>query len=560
MKLLLRVISVQLNVSYGISALKYRFAREKKKLLGPAVIGIFVIWGLGTLLFVYSMFLSTVFSTAVALGQPETVLVVSFAAGQIFVLVFGLLYMMSSLYYSTDISILVPLPLKPYQVLSGKFAVVLVNEYLTLLPILLPAVIIFGTGTGQGFLYWVKSLIVILFSPVFPLVIDSLFIMLLMRFINLRKRKDMLAVIGGLLGTALALGINFFINRFFSGNQQEFINNLLSGRMNLPEEIGKRFPPAAWASFAAAEPGLKGLGYLLLFTAVSAVLFIVLMKLGNLLFYKSLLAGQEVTQKRKISVPEGRRTGRVRTRSPIMAVFIREWKLLVRTPVYMINGLTGSLIGPFILAFVMLSQGRTDEFDGFLMFLRTPGNSIYVTLGALALMLFTAGMNMVPPTAISREGGTFWLSKAIPVTARDQVAGKLLQGISVSALGVLASGIVLLFFFKIPAVNVVLSVVPGLMGTAVLSAAGLMTDVLNPKLDWSTPQQAMKQNINGLLGMLETLVFMAILGAVSAVLLIFDTPHLLLVAVLCIVILVLMYLSIALLFNAAEKSYNKIEA
>jgi ABC-2 type transport system permease protein len=560
MRILLRVISVQLNINFGISALKYRFAREKKKLLGPAVIGIFILWGLGTLLFVYSMFLLAMFSSAVALGQPEMVLVASFTAGQLFVLAFGLLYIMGSLYYSTDMGILVPLPLKPYQVLGGKFAVVMVNEYLTLLPILLPAVIIYGTGTGQGFFYWVKGLFVILLSPVFPLVIDSLFIMLLMRFINLRKRKDMLAVVGGLLGIVFALGINFFINRFFSGNQQEYINNFLSGRINLAEEIGRRFPPAAWASSAIAEPGLKGLGYLLLFAAVSAVLFLVLMRLGNLLFYKSLLAGQEVTQKRRLSVSGRRRTGHVRARSPIMAVFIKEWKLLMRTPVYMINGLTGSLIGPFILVFVMLSQRNADEFNKFFLILRAPGYSIYVTLGALALMLFTAGMNTVPSTAVSREGSTFWISKAVPVTAREQAAGKLLQSLSVSALGVLTSGMVLLIFLQLPVINVVLSTILGLMGSAVLSALGLMTDVFKPKLDWSTPQQAMKQNINALLGMLETIVFMLLLGAVSAVLLIMGTPYLLLLAILCIVILVLMYLSITLLFKAAEKSYNKIEA
>jgi ABC-2 type transport system permease protein len=200
MKTFLTLVKTGLNVNFGISALKYQFTVEKRKRWEPILVGISILIGLGTLLSLYILLLNSIYAVGVQINQPEIVLTISIIFAQFIVMFFGIFYIMSTFYFSKDINILVPLPLKPYEVLGSKFIVVIVNEYLTILPMLLPAVIIYGTGTGQGLFYWLKSLIVILISPIIPLNISAIFIIILMRFINFRKSRDVLAVIGGLLG------------------------------------------------------------------------------------------------------------------------------------------------------------------------------------------------------------------------------------------------------------------------------------------------------------------------------------------------------------------------
>jgi len=87
-------------------------------------------------------------------------------AGQLFVIIFGLYYVLSALYFSRDVEILVPLPLEPLQVMLSKFAVILVNEYLTLVPLVLPLFIYYGILANAGPGYWRNALAVYLLLPV----------------------------------------------------------------------------------------------------------------------------------------------------------------------------------------------------------------------------------------------------------------------------------------------------------------------------------------------------------------------------------------------------------
>lgn len=240
MRTLLTLVKTGLNVNFGISALKYRFTVEKRKRWEPILIGVSILIGLGTLLALYILILNSIYIVGVQLNQPEIVLTLSIIFTQFIVMFFGIFYIMSAFYFSKDINILLPLPLKPYEVLGSKLIVVIINEYLTILPMLLPAVIIYGMGTNQGLFYWLKSFIVILLIPVIPLNISTIFIMILMRFINFRKSRDVLAVIGGLLGLFLGLSINLLVQRMPQGNEEEFIKNIITkqyGMINYMENF-----------------------------------------------------------------------------------------------------------------------------------------------------------------------------------------------------------------------------------------------------------------------------------------------------------------------------------
>ncbi len=559
MNRMLSLVKTQLNMNFGISALKYRFTKEKKKRWEPILIGVAILLGVGPLLAFYVLGMTGIFAVGVALNQPEIVLTITFMLSQMVVLFFGMFYIIGNFYFSHDIETLVPLPLKPYEVVGSKFLVVMVNEYITVLPILLPPLFIYGIGTGQGLFYWLKGFLLILAAPVMPLILGAVFIMLLMRVVNLKRNKDLFAIIGGFAGVLLALGVNFFVQRIPKTAGQDYFQNLLESNMGMIREIGRRFPPSIWATRGLADNGLLGFGYFALFIGVSLLLFAALLWLGNLVFYKALLAGQEVSRKRKVPTAREAELLYQKVSSPVSAIIKREWKLLLRTPVYVINGLTGAFIGPFMLLVLLFAQGSSESME-ISKAIGEPAYALYVALGGLAVMLFTSGMNLVASTSISREGKTLWILKMIPVSTREQVMAKFTQSFMVSVLGILTTALVLGFFIRLSLLRLLVIILLALLGSVPLVALNLLLDVFHPKLSWNSEQEAMKQNMNGGLGMLLSVLVMLLLAGAAIVLAVVQAAEWMVFAGIGLVSLVLGVLSMLLLFAVAEKKYKEYEA
>lgn len=551
-------LKMQLNVNYGISALKYRFTREKKKLWEPVLIAVVIAVSLIPLLVLYTALMISLFAAGTMMGQPGMILTLSILLAQVTILIFGLFYILGTFYFSKDLESIVPLPLKPYEVIGGKFTVVMVNEYLTSMPILLPPIIIYGIGTAQGFLYWIKSLLLILAVPVLPLTVAALLMMLLMRVVNLRRYKDFLAIVGGIAILILSMGFSMFMQRM--PNNADDIQNFITGQTGLADMMGERFPPLLWAARSLTEAGLEGIGYLLLFLLVCILLFVLLMILSNKVFYKALLAGQEVSRKKRILTDQQKQKQFGKMSGQVKAMMKREWMLLIRTPVYVMNSLVGVIIGPFIFLIMMIVQESEPEFAALFAEIARPEIAPYVLLGGLGLMIFTSGMNLVASTALSREGRTLWIVKMIPVTARQQVNAKLLISLLVSGIGIVTTALIMLFFIKLPLLWVLGATVVGFMASLPMSALSLMLDVFHPKLVWNSEQEAMKQNMNGGIGMLLSVAVMMILAAAAAVLLITGFSVTVALIGIAIVSAILGVLSMLALYAVAERKYRELEA
>ncbi len=551
-------LKMQLNVNYGISALKYRFTREKKKLWEPVLIAVVIAVSLIPLLVLYTALMISLFAAGTMMGQPGMILTLSILLAQVTILIFGLFYILGTFYFSKDLESIVPLPLKPYEVIGGKFTVVMVNEYLTSMPILLPPIIIYGIGTAQGFLYWIKSLLLILAVPVLPLTVAALLMMLLMRVVNLRRYKDFLAIVGGIAILILSMGFSMFMQRM--PNNADDIQNFITGQTGLADMMGERFPPLLWAARSLTEAGLEGIGYLLLFLLVCILLFVLLMILSNKVFYKALLAGQEVSRKKRILTDQQKQKQFGKMSGQVKAMMKREWMLLIRTPVYVMNSLVGVIIGPFIFLIMMIVQGSEPEFAALFAEIARPEIAPYVLLGGLGLMIFTSGMNLVASTALSREGRTLWIVKMIPVTARQQVNAKLLISLLVSGIGIVTTALIMLFFIKLPLLWVLGATVVGFMASLPMSALSLMLDVFHPKLVWNSEQEAMKQNMNGGIGMLLSVAVMMILAAAAAVLLITGFSVTVALIGIAMVSAILGVLSMMALYAVADRKYRELEA
>ncbi len=559
MKKLWALVRVGLKANFGLAVIHHRLFKEKKDRWLVPVIPLAVV-GLAPTIYGYLKLIESFYGFLKPVGQQQAILTFAILAGQFLVLLFGLYYVISAFYFSKDLEMLIPLPLKPVQVMLSKFIIILVNEYLTIMAIVLPVFVYYGILAKEGFFYWIKAVLVYLLLPVLPLIIVSILVVGMMRVVNVSRKKDALIIVGSILLIGAALGFQFLLGRTAGGKTDyDAMAKFFASSDSLLKQVGAKFPPSIWATKALAG-ALTGtaLWNLFVFIGVSLVFFCGILVMAEKLFYRGLIGIGEVSGRRKV-LSQKEMSRRVASgRRPVKAILAREWRVMNRTPIFLLNGVLTVVLIPLIFVLMAkMGSGRGDS--AFILNLMTSAKPVFVILAAAGFMTVSGSLNGTSSSTFSREGSQFWISKIIPVSPQEQVIAKFLHSYIISGLGLVTSTIVLVTVLHIKIGVLVGALALALAATFVLTVIGMIIDLARPLLDWTNPQKAIKQNLNvlfstvadiGLLGALGFLCFFLAKAGVSW--------NLLLVG-LAVVLSLLSFGSFQFLLKFAEKRYRQIE-
>lgn len=510
MKPFLALLKVVFRNYYGISAMKQKYLVKKKELWQPilAVVGI----GIG-IVFIFSfamLFSNALYNAGKMLGEPGIVLVLSFLVVAFITFIFDIGTTISTFYFAQDNALLAALPLNPLQVIAARFSVVMVNQYLSQAVFLLPPMIVFGLGEGLGILYIILAAIIFLLFPALPLAPAAFISILLMSRAGSKRLKDIFTILTYVILIVFVIGIQFFMQSLPEGDELSSLESIIQTHGALLTEIGHSFPPAVWVTKALAmvgtAEGLLNLGFFLLLTGA---LIALMLYLGEKYFYRGLFAGEEVAKKHRII---NNRKSIWKASSPFKALLLREHRLFIRTPVFLMNVLPVAIIVPVFAVLPLLAQGKMFEFGELGSYLiKYP----YLKLSIIAFMTFIAGTLPLSPSALSREGKLFPLSQLIPASPREQVKAKYWYVLAVNFICTLPLFALSVFLLRLTWADTMALVVLGLAAAAAVTALGILIDYSRPFFDWEDPQRAVKNNLNVLFIMIITLLFMAITGGIS---------------------------------------------
>ena len=501
---------IQLRINFGISALRWQMKHDLKKFLGVTGIAALIIFSLGPVFLLYLKLLQGAYQVTAEMGQPEVVLATGLMISSMLVLFFGLTMVLSVFFFSRDLSILVPLPLQPGVIMGSKFAVIIVYEYLTIAPFLIPAILVYGISSGAGLLYWIIALPVFLLTPVIPLGVASLFILALMSLTNLSKRRDTLRIIGMVFFLLIIFALNYFLTGIPEGEEMAYVEEMLLKSEGLLMYMTRIYPPALIAARALTAVGATKLTWFVYFLLLNIAGAVLVFLTGQKLFYRGLIGGSEVSKGKALSKDHlAKKMGSVS--SPAMAIAWREIKYLLRTPVYLFNSLAVLVIVPVILVIPLISGGALTTL------IESLRSEIPRLVQISALAGFIAMMALFTPAAsssYSREGKQFWVSQVIPVRAAVQVNGKIIYSYIISAFSVPLVLLISLVLLPLGPLELLLAVVLGLVVGLPAIVVSLLIDLLRPYLNWDNPQRAIKQNVNVLFAMLAggiiyALIFLA---------------------------------------------------
>ncbi|RBP70155.1 ABC-2 type transport system permease protein [Alkalibaculum bacchi] len=510
MKQIVKLVRISLLSSFGFSSIKYNFMKNKKDIWKPIIL-VLALASLIPSYFMYVKLIKNIYIQLFTLGQESSIFTLIIMPISLIIFVFGLSYVLSAFYFSNDMEKLIPLPIKEGNIVISKFISMVVFNYLIVVLMLLPVLIV-GFGDFGGTLYIIYSLLTILLLPVIPLGIDTIIIMVLMKLTNIQGRKDLLRNLSMFFVLFIIIAFQAVLNNTLTsvepGKEGEFLSALLQRSDGIMVWLGRAYPPAIWFSKSISNAhNISGLIYSVLNILLGVGMVYLIGQIGSKIYLKALLEKNNFRKSLK-KVELGLL---IKNRSPIIAIFLNDIKLVLRTPIYLFNCVSISFLLPILVIVMPLISGGEDADFSQLYFQFKD----YFTLILIAFFAFIATANPTASTTYSREGKAYWINAVIPVTPGSMFVGRMLQPMLLEFISILIMLGSLKFVLPLDISEMFISLVIGMLVSLPICAIGVFIDRLNPKLDWDQPQKAVKQNVNVLLNMLIGAGYILLLGFMS---------------------------------------------
>ncbi|AFA47805.1 putative ABC transporter permease subunit [Acetobacterium woodii] len=516
MKDIINLTKLFINESVGFSQFFYNRKYNKKEFYKQLFTMIIVPVALIPAFFMY---ISLMVATYIGLGmvnQTSVFLSIGYIMATVLIIIFGIMYIFSEFYFSNNIEELIPLPISPRKLIISKFFSIMVFEYIFTAFIFVPVLIIYGVGEGMGFVYVILSLLVFLTIPVIPLALLTALIMLIMQSASVKGRQDVLRIIFAFLGIGLIFGVQiWFSTQIGSGDAdfQQALNVMLSNNEGFLSTIGYFVPTSFIVAWALNRITLMSVVWVFALWGVAVLACTIMVLIGERVYLKSIVSGKVMKRGKQLNGVE-RNKALGKKSHGAMAVFMMDLRILLRTPVYFFNNFSVVFIAPIciIITFSFIEM-TPEDLQGIQVFFNEM--PVVINFLLISFFIFFGGTSATTATTFSREGKASWMTRIIPVTAKDQIIGRTGVALLTQSLGIIFTIMAVKFVFPLSLSSLVLSGVLGIIGSVPILLFGLFIDMNRPKLNWDNPQKAIKNNMNVIITLFVGMIYAGLLIAIS---------------------------------------------
>ena len=410
-------------------------------------------------------------------------------------------------YFSNDNLSILPLPVKPLEVLASKMNTLLVYAYFESFLLGLPSLIIFGVKTHQDFFYYLLMLIILLVLPIVPLVLGSLLIMILMSFTKGIKNKNIVQIIT--MSLSIIFGLSVSIISSTTSTEEDTL--LLITKANGLTEIVKKY-------FFTIGLGIdtlidKNLISLILLILLSVALYILVVLFGQKLYYRgmlgSLFSSSGITNKKLDE------TKAFKSNGLFTSYVLKELRTYIRKPIYLIQLVFPCIILPIfmiIMFYFGMSKGLGDELKPVLdnIYMNDEFNRIIFTI-ALLLIFFNTMYSFISTVAISKDGKDAAFMKYIPVPFSNQIIYKMIPDIVLVLINYILVIIMGRLLINLPLKFILLSALV-IIPFSFVHGALIIVDIRKPKLTWTNEMQVVKNNLRMFYSLVLDFIFMGLLA------------------------------------------------
>ncbi len=317
------------------------------------------------------------------------------------------------LYTTDDLGLLLPMPFSAGQIVLAKLAVVSVFPMAASFVLLNSVCLGYGLRAGAGAPFIAGILLSSVLIPVTGIAAAVLLIVVLFRVFGFIRNRDITVAVGGICTFALTLAYAYLSRQQGgdgSSRAQEAVGALSSVSLALPNISlmnqflfeGSLIGLLAGAAIPLVLAALAAL-------AVRAFYFDTALSMQN-----TFTGGKKVTSG---MLYHEKKNGILK------ALTAYEAKSARRNPAYMIYGFAISFLWPVLLIIPVL-LGNNSPFAQLEIPLGAAPALLAVLSFAGAASCFACGFNILPGTAFSREGGSFSAIRALPVDLTEYCRSK----------------------------------------------------------------------------------------------------------------------------------------
>ena len=415
---------------------------------------------------------------AFMLPDPYAILAMLFMAGLIASAFFSAARIVNELYMSTDLSLLLTMPLSSLQIVLSKLLLVSSLPILFCLVMTVPACVGYAIAMGGALpaAFYAGMILGAVCLLIIAIALVGIIIILLMTFVNVIRNRDALRIIG-----AIALFIIFVAYMLIPKNDVDTnaLGNVLGG-------IG---------GVAGDLPVIHGLACLLR-GQVSALILLEVLGITLVLAALFFLAVRKLYLKSALRMADSSDAGadvdsRALSKATVKSNFVsamvrRDLKSLKRNPAYLLTVFLYPIAVPILMVVIIFINGSTGEvFNAMAGFASSAVMAIAVT-GLVAPS--ASGMSVAACSAISREGKDFDVFRQVPISWKAYIKAKEITAFILTGgivfVYLIVAGIVMTVLAKFDPVAILLALAEAAGIILFINDMSILADIKKPNLNW----------------------------------------------------------------------------
>lgn len=465
----------------------------------------------------------------VSSGYPEVFLSIYFLVLAIFIMFQTILVCTNIFYFSKDIELILPFPIKPVNLLIAKFNTLICTLYVSEAIFGIIPICIYGILTHSTLLFYIYAVLIFIFFPVFLALVLSIIMMFVMKISKFIKNKEVFqTIITLLLVTSIFIVEYNVINNIFIQNKEiEIVENnfQIADKLiefnNKIETSNKLFLVINPAVKVLKNSNLQNIFEIIKIILIDFITFIIFIFIGKKTYLKDILKNTSYLIK---TSNKGINLYKKCKKNIIFKAYIKkEFKNLFRNSmVFMqcVYPMIISLITVIIISIILLPKLNevlnNPDIKQLIGNLEFDLSIVYIILSGIQVLFMISPASL---TSISRDGKNASFMKYIPISYFRQILYKGLPQIFINSISVIIIiGILYYAFPSIGIVNVLLVFISSMILNALNSYSMIIVDLLNPKLEWDSEYEILKQNNNRYFQYAFTVIVILILVYLNKVL------------------------------------------
>jgi len=454
------------------------------------------------LMFAAYQIMGQIFSLFYSIGQLPVAIGFVLNLGAIIIFVFSFMAAPALFYFAKDVEYVLPLPVKPQQVIGAKFTVALAFEYIVALGLMVVMFAALRNYVPLGVLTF-STVVTFITLPILPMVYSTVLIMLLMRVTRLGRNPDRYTLFIGVLALVIAVAFSMYANQAVMFDEEVLLAAVMGETAALTTLntlfIGNGFAARALSSATVFGGALHNQ---LINIGIQGLAIAVFFFLAGKLYFSGVIGLSESGAPTKKMTAEDIATSS-RGRGKFLSYLIKELRLVFRSPAVLLNSVLAAFIMPVIIGVSIVPLVRSGEIAELIAFVDfdNPHVVVMAMVAMCAIGFFIGGMVSVASTAISREGRNIFIMKYLPVHYTTQLNAKAISGLIILIPALLFMVIPLQVLLAAPVWLFAAGMVLAMPGIVVVNYFGLYIDLVRPKLTWDNEQAAVKQNLNAIIPM-----------------------------------------------------------